>query len=111
MDTWVRVCSLGDITEGQILPIECNNAQLMLVLADQKIYVADRMCTHADADLSTGFIAPDAGNAKSPGVRCPLHFSVFDMATGIPLNPPAEKKLHTYNVKIDKDSVYVEVSN
>ena len=62
----------------------------------------DLMCTHADADLSAGFLSDQ-------GVRCPLHLSVFNLENGAPQNPPAEKALNTYNIKIDDEVIYVEV--
>lgn len=62
----------------------------------------DMICTHADADLSAGFLSEE-------GVRCPLHLSVFNLENGRPQNPPAETPLNVYNVKIDDSEVYVEV--
>lgn len=60
------------------------------------------ICTHADADLSTGFL-------DQQGVRCPLHLSVFNLDDGRPQNPPAERPLAVYNVKITDGEIYVEV--
>lgn len=76
--------------------------QLMITNLGGKIYATDRICTHAEADLSTGFLTEE-------GVRCPLHLSVFNLENGNPLNPPAEAPLKTYNVKIDQNKIYVEV--
>lgn len=67
-----------------------------------KIFATDLICTHAEADLSTGFLSDE-------GVRCPLHLSVFNLQDGVPQNPPAEAPLKTYNVKIEQDEIYVEV--
>ncbi len=107
--TWVKVCSIGDIPEGEVSTAECNGAELMLVRAGDAVYAADKTCTHAEADLSGGFVAPGAGPDGAPGVRCPLHLSVFELKSGIPLNPPAEAPLRTYRTRIDGDAVYVEV--
>ena len=38
-----------------------------------------------------------------------LHLSVFDLESGQPKNPPAEKALKTYNVKLEQNEIYVEV--
>ena len=67
-----------------------------------KIHATDLICTHADADLSTGFLSDE-------GVRCPLHLSVFNLVDGKPQNLPAEIPLKTYNVKIDGNEIYVEL--
>jgi nitrite reductase/ring-hydroxylating ferredoxin subunit len=76
--------------------------RLMITNLGGKIYASNRICTHEEADLSTGFLTEE-------GVRCPLHLSVFNLENGKPLNPPAEKQLKTYNVKIDQNEIYVEV--
>lgn len=67
-----------------------------------KIYATDLMCTHAEADLSYGDIT-------NSGLKCPLHESVFELESGCPLNPPATKPLKKYNVKIENNSIFVEV--
>ena len=81
-----------------------NQRTKKILLANQKgkIFATDLICTHADADLSTGFLSDE-------GVRCPLHLSVFNLQDGNPQNPPAEIPLKTYNVKIQQNEVYVEV--
>ncbi|MFI5406720.1 MAG: Rieske (2Fe-2S) protein, partial [Nitrososphaerales archaeon] len=79
-----------------------DDKKILLANLDGKLYAIDRICTHAEADLSTGFLSEE-------GVRCPLHLSVFNLENGKPQNPPAEESLKTYNVKIDKNEVYVEI--
>jgi nitrite reductase/ring-hydroxylating ferredoxin subunit len=76
--------------------------RLLITNLNGTIYATDRICTHAEADLSLGFLSDE-------GVRCPLHLSVFNLETGKPQNPPAEESLKTYNVKIDQNEIYVEV--
>jgi len=78
------------------------NKHILITNLGGKIYATDRNCTHAEADLSTGFVTEE-------GVRCPLHLSVFNLENGIPQNPPAELPLKTYNIKIDQNEIYVEV--
>lgn len=79
-----------------------NEKRLLITNLNGTIYATDRTCTHEEADLSTGFLSAE-------GVRCPLHLSVFNLENGNPQNPPAEKSLKTYNVKIDQNEIYVEV--
>lgn len=100
---WVRVCKLDEIgSEGQLYKFEDQNVSILLANQNGVIHAVDSVCTHADADLSTGFLGPD-------GIRCPLHLSAFGLDDGIPKNPPAEKPLRVYNIKIDDDYVYVGV--
>ncbi len=79
-----------------------NEKRLLITNLNGTIYATDRICTHAEADLTSGFLSDE-------GVRCPLHLSVFNLENGKPQNPPAEEPLKTYNVKIDQNEIYVEV--
>lgn len=100
---WIRVCKLDEISsEGQMYKFEGQNVSILLASQNGIIHAVDSVCTHADADLSAGFLGPD-------GIRCPLHLSAFGLDDGIPKNPPAEKPLRVYNIKIDDDYVYVRV--
>lgn len=100
---WLRVCPLSDVADGTLQKFEDHEGGRRMLVANQggSIRVTDLMCTHEDADLSTGFLGPD-------GVRCPLHLSVFDLESGCPLNPPAEKPVQVYNVRVDDGQIYVE---
>lgn len=104
MNNWVKVCSTHEIENKKLLQFDYNDKKLLVISQNSTIYATDSVCTHADADLSTGFLS-------SEGIRCPLHLSIFNLATGIPQNPPAEKTLKTYNVKIEHNVVYVDLKN
>lgn len=99
---WVRLCGKDEVVEGTVMSVDVAGCNLMATQLDGHIYVTDRTCTHEDADLSCGFVS-------SEGVRCPLHLSVFDVKSGMPLNPPAQDPVITYNVKIENGTVLVEV--
>ena len=102
MSEWIKACSLGQVKEGQLFGLTINDKKILLANLKGKIRATDLICTHADADLSTGFLSEE-------GVRCPLHLSVFNLENGTPQNLPAETSLKVYNVKIDNDEIYVEV--
>ena len=93
---------MDQVPDGQLLGITINEKKILLANLQGKIYATDQMCTHAEADLATGFLSEE-------GVRCPLHLSVFNLENGEPQNPPAEKPLQKYNVKIEQNAIYVEV--
>ena len=99
---WVYACALSDVTEGQLISLDICDKKIMVANLAGRLYAADRTCTHEDADLSGGFVSDE-------GVRCPLHLSVFGLDDGHPLNPPAQDPIITYNVKIEKNGVFVEV--
>ena len=102
MSEWINACNLDQVPDGQLFGFIHDNKKILLANIKGKIHATDLICTHADADLSTGFLS-------SEGVRCPLHLSVFNLENGEPQNLPAEKPLNVYNVKIDANKIYVEV--
>lgn len=108
MAEWTRACAAAEAADGSVTAVTCAGRRMVIVREGDRVYAADATCTHADADLSGGFVAPGAGPDGSPGLRCPLHLSVFELGRGVPLNPPAERPLAVYPARIDGDSVYVE---
>ena len=102
MSQWIKACNLDQVQDGQLFGFNHDDKKILLANQKGKIHATDLICTHAEADLSTGFLSDE-------GVRCPLHLSVFNLENGIPQNPPAEIPLKIYNVKIEQDEIYVEV--
>ena len=102
MSQWIKACSLDQVKDGQLFGFNSDEKKILLANQKGKIFATDLICTHADADLSTGFLSEE-------GVRCPLHLSVFNLQDGKPQNLPAEVPLKPYNVKIEQNEIYVEV--
>ena len=102
LSEWIKAGNLEQVKEGQLFGFTHDDKKILLANLKGKIHATDLICTHANADLSTGFLSEE-------GVRCPLHLSVFNLEDGEPQNLPAEKPLKVYNVKIDNNEVYVEV--
>jgi nitrite reductase/ring-hydroxylating ferredoxin subunit len=102
LSEWIKACSMTQVKEGQLFGFIHEDKKLLIANLKGQIHATDLICTHADADLSTGFLSDE-------GVRCPLHLSVFNLVNGKPQNLPAETPLKTYNVKIDADEIFVEL--
>ena len=102
MSEWIKACSLDQVKKGELFGFVQDGKKLLIANLDGTIHATDLICTHAEADLSTGFLSTE-------GVRCPLHLSVFNLVNGKPQNLPAETPLNIYNVKIDADEIYVEI--
>ena len=103
LSDWVNVCKLNQLKKGEMIDFDYKDKKILLANLDGKIYASDRICTHADADLSTGILTEE-------GVTCPLHLSTFNLKTGVPENLPAEVPLKIYNVKIEQNEIYIEVN-
>jgi nitrite reductase/ring-hydroxylating ferredoxin subunit len=116
MTAYLRVCDEDTLKDGDIMGFDYQvnfddgsrkaSKRLLIAKIRGKIYASDGICTHQYADLSTGIL-----NEDEKTVTCPLHLSAFNLEEGIPLNPPAEEPLKTYEVfvKAEDRGVYVSL--
>jgi 3-phenylpropionate/trans-cinnamate dioxygenase ferredoxin subunit len=104
MPEWIRVCDSTSLKLGEMMDFDYHDKKILLVNIDNTIYASDRICTHAYADLSTGFL-----NEEEKTVTCPLHMSAFNLENGNPLNLPARDPVMIYKTKIDNNSIFIFV--
>ncbi len=81
---------------------ELDGRRLLLVNAGGQHYVVDEMCSHEDYSLALGCI-------KGERIKCSLHGSYFDLASGEALDDPADEPIATFAVRVDGDQVYARV--
>jgi len=91
-----------DLAEGSMTAMDVNGVHLLLARIGGEVYAVSGTCTHEATDLGLGFMIEDR-------IVCPLHLSQFDLKTGQVMNPPAEVPLKRFNVKIEDETIFVEV--
>ncbi|MGD0145724.1 MAG: non-heme iron oxygenase ferredoxin subunit [Nitrososphaerales archaeon] len=102
MEEFVPAIKASELAEGTMLALDVKGVHLLLARIGGEVSALSGTCTHEDADLGLGFIIEDR-------VVCPLHLSQFDLRTGQVLNPPATAPLRSYNLKIEGETIFVEV--
>jgi len=102
MAEWIKICQIREINASEPYIYDRGDSKVMLTKLDNEIFATDRICTHAYADLSTGFL-----NDTERTITCPLHMSSFRLNDGVPLNLPAEEPIKTYQTKIEDGVIYV----
>jgi 3-phenylpropionate/trans-cinnamate dioxygenase ferredoxin component len=102
MPEWIKVCDVKSMKNGDLLDFDIYDKKILISKSKDKVYATDRICTHAYADLSTGFI-----NEDEKTITCPLHMSAFKLEDGTPQNLPAEEPLKTYKTKIQDNYIYI----
>ena len=102
VEEFVPAIKASELAEGTMLALDVKGVHLLLARIGGEVSALSGTCTHEDADLGLGFIIEDR-------VVCPLHLSQFDLRTGQVLNPPATAPLRSYNVKIEGETIFVEV--
>ncbi|MBI2935507.1 MAG: non-heme iron oxygenase ferredoxin subunit [Chloroflexi bacterium] len=76
---------------------------LALCNVDGQVYAIENVCTHDGGTLG-------AGELEGYVVECPRHGARFDVRTGAVLAMPAVIPVETYPVRLDGDSIEVDVS-
>lgn len=102
MGEFVPALESSALPEGSMVAVDCRDVHVLLTRIDGQVYAVAGTCTHEEADLALGF--------KQDGqVTCPLHLSQFDLRTGAVLNAPASEPLRTFKIKIEGETIFVEV--
>ncbi len=100
ISTLTKVCHTNDIPKNEMRCIALAEKNVLVANTSEGIFVADEMCTHEDARLCDG-------NLSGTYVKCPLHGSRFDLATGKVLDDPANTDLVVYDVSVIDDNIYI----
>jgi nitrite reductase/ring-hydroxylating ferredoxin subunit len=100
---FVKVASTKDLPPSNMKGVEAGDKQILVVNVDGKYYAIGDVCTHKECRLS-------GGTLKEGGiVQCPCHSSNFDIKTGSVLKGPAKTPEPTFEVKVEKDQVLVNI--
>ena len=102
MGEFVPAMKAADLAEGAMSAVDLKDKHILLSRIGGEFFALSGTCTHEETDLGRGFVLEDR-------VICPLHLSQFDLRTGQVMNPPAEVPLQRFNVKIEGDTIFVEV--
>ena len=104
MDTpFVAVAEADELAPGQMKTLDLQGRRILLANAEGTYYAVDEMCSHEDYSLALGCI-------KGRLVKCSLHGSYFDLATGEPTEEPATEPVRTYPVRVAEGKVWVDPS-
>lgn len=89
-----------ELSPGQMKKIQAGGKRLLLCNAEGDYYAVDEMCSHEDYSLSLGCI-------QGRKIKCSLHGSYFDLASGEALVEPAAEPIRTYPVKLGEGRIWV----
>lgn len=81
MPPWYRTVDLSELPEGSMKAVEAGGTRVLLVHGASGVRAFENRCGHMAAPLSLGTF-------KSGVLKCALHASVFDAATGEIRGPP-----------------------
>ena len=98
----VKVAYVNDVIPGTAKVVQAGQTTCALFNLSGTFYATNNKCTHMGGPLGEGKVE---GNV----VTCPWHGSRFDIRTGEVVGPPARRPVVRYPVKIQDQSVFVEI--
>jgi nitrite reductase/ring-hydroxylating ferredoxin subunit len=99
---WVTVAPIGRLGVGSMLGVEVGDLQIAVYNVEGELFATDNICTHAFALLTDGFL-------DGAIVECPLHAGCFNVKSGEGMGDPISENIKTYRVRVNADSIEVEV--
>ncbi len=104
MDRFVKVASLGDLSDGEMTLVNVDGDGIVIASLEGDYYAFDNECTHSSCSLSEGELNGEI-------IRCPCHGAEFDIRTGEVVNPPAVEPLQIYSVMIEDNDIFIGSSD
>jgi 3-phenylpropionate/trans-cinnamate dioxygenase ferredoxin subunit len=96
-----------DVPEGEARRFDAGGRDVAVAnLGEGRFLAVDDTCSHAEASLSEGEVDVDDCT-----IECPRHGSTFDLESGRPLSLPATLPVRTYGVKVEGETLIVELED
>ena len=89
-----------ELSPGEMKWVVVDRERILIANVDDAFYALQDACGHRHAPLSKGTL-------EGYVIECPLHFATFDVRTGKLLSGPTAADVPTYEVRVEKDTVYV----
>ncbi len=102
-DGFQRIARSGQVTEGLARRFAVEGIEIAIARSGGQVYALHNLCTHLACHLASGKV-------EGKGLTCLCHGSIFDLATGVPINPPATRPVRIFPVKEQDGQIYVKVS-
>src|SRR2546429_8725357 len=103
----IEVGKTSDIPEGEARRFVARKIEIAIAnLGDGKFLAVDDICSHAEASLSEGEVDVD-----DMTIECPRHGSVFALETRRPKPLPATLPIVSLAVKVEGDSLQIELED
>ncbi|MBK5964200.1 (2Fe-2S)-binding protein [Thiocystis minor] len=101
---FVAVAATDAIAPGKFVKVLVDERPYIVANVDGHFYAVEDNCSHEDYPLSYGCLDGDR-------IKCSLHGSRFSLATGAPLDEPADEPIRTYRLAVAEGQVWLDLSS
>jgi len=100
--TWHDACDAA-LADGSVVEASAASTFVALARTGESWHAVELWCTHAECPLSDGWV-------EGAALRCACHGALFDLATGEPLEGPAECPVRVFPTRVRDGRVEVELA-
>ena len=98
---FIAVATLDAVRPGTFVKVVHAGRSYLIANVEGRFYAVEDNCSHEDYPLSYGCL-------DGARIKCSLHGSRFDLATGNPAEEPAELPIRTYRVVVEEGRVWLD---
>ena len=88
--------SIDELSLAQSTVVSLDEIKELLYRTEERIYAIANRCTHQGAPLDRGVVKP----VSDPSVTCPAHGSMFRLADGRVMRPPAGSPVAAFETRV-----------
>ena len=99
--TWIDVVA-ASLPDETVVGVAAGETLVALARVEGTWHAVEAWCTHAECPLSDGWV-------EGAAIRCPCHASLFDLATGTPVEGPADAPVRVFATRVAGDRVEIDV--
>lgn len=105
MPNWIKACGADDVENEDLIRFDHEDHTFAIYRSPEDQYFCTAgLCTHEEVHLSDGLVMDHI-------IECPMHNGQFDYRTGEPKRSPACVKLKTYPVKVENETVFIDIGD
>jgi 3-phenylpropionate/trans-cinnamate dioxygenase ferredoxin component len=100
----INVCTVSELPPGERKLVEWEDLEIGVFNCNGEYFAIEDRCSHDDGPLAEGEF-----DTATCTVECPRHGSLFDLRSGKPKTLPAYEPVDTFPVRVEDDTVKLEV--
>jgi len=100
---WVEAVALADIGADEVVPFTVDGRDFAIYRTEEgDVFASDGHCTHEKTLLCDGLVMDGT-------IECPKHNGRFSLIDGMALGAPVLVDLKMFPVKVDNETIYIDI--